>query len=110
MSINVERLIRGAALGSLIVIGITQIGCSGMATANQDFVLAGNAQGIHAFADTLNGVIRTGKETNTDESRYFNTREVQEKEKTKRETSPGWLGKLFAAPTTSTTGSAQQGN
>lgn len=76
-------------------------GC-GMATSSHDFVMAGNAEGIHAFADTLNGVIRTGKESSTEDSRFFNSREVQEKEKTKRATAPGFLQSLFASPTSGT--------
>lgn len=104
-----KRIVPYAVVASAIIVLVTQTGCTGMATANQDFVLAGNAAGIHAFADTLNGVIRTGKETNTDESRYFNTREVQEKEVTKREVAPGFLGKLFAQPTSGGQESIQQG-
>jgi L-asparagine transporter-like permease len=102
-----KRIVPYAVVASAIIVVVTQTGCAGMATANQDFVLAGNAAGIHAFADTLNGVIRTGKETNTDASRYFNSREVLEKEKTKREVAPGFLSKLFGPSSTNTGGSLE---
>lgn len=70
-------------------------GCAGMATMNQDFVMAGNAEGIRAYNDGIIGAAKTAKESADADSKYFAVRTQQEAEITKREMQPNFLEGLF---------------
>lgn len=71
-------------ISSCLVVAVLT-GCSGVATMNQDFTMTGSEAGIRAFADTLNGVMKTAKESPEAHSEYFAARNFQEVEKTRRE-------------------------
>jgi hypothetical protein len=98
------RILSYALIGSLIIILVSQTGCSGITATNHDITLTGSAEGLRAFADYQNGLIRTGKEDATKPSEFLAFRNSQEREVTKRATAPGFLGKLFAKDGESTAG------
>ena len=97
-----KRIIPYALIGAGIIVVVTQTGCAGITATNHDITLTGSAEGLRAFADYQNGLIRTGKEDQTKPSEFLAFRNSQEREVTKRAVSPGFLGKLFAPATSGT--------
>lgn len=85
-----------------LAIASTFTGCGVINKAtlsSQDFTMTGSAEGIRAYNDGVIGMARTAKESPDKASEYMAARGFQEKEITKRETSPGFLGQLFGAST-----------
>ena len=104
------RIVGYAIAASAVIILVSQTGCTSRAHifgSGPDFEMSGTAEGLQAFYDGNVGQIKTGKESPDAHSEHFAFRGAQEKEKTKRENNPGWLGKLFAAPTSGTADSIQ---
>lgn len=88
----------GAAL-TLAGMLITQSGC-GVAQAPSPFaegsvLLAADERGMRAFGDMMVGVANEARTPTGMKSSHYQLREGQEVEKTKRDTAPGWLSKLF---------------
>ncbi len=60
------------------------------------FMMAGDAKGVRAFGDTLNGLITNGKASPDIDTPHWATRRSQESEETKRVYAPGFFQKLFS--------------
>ena len=82
-----------------IVSVVSCTGCFRASLSSQDFNLSGSAEGIRAYNDGVIGMARTAKESPERPSEYMAARGTQEKEITKRETSPSFLSQLFAGST-----------
>ena len=80
---------------------LSTVGCSSRGNirlpSDRGYVeFSGDAQGVHALMDGFNGLITNGKASaDTKDTPYYEQRRKQESEYTLRETSPGFLGKLF---------------
>lgn len=99
---------KNAILVTLAASGLLVLsGCSGMSTVNQDFVMAGNAEGLRAWSDGLVGALKTSKESPDSENQYLTTRRHNERERTLRDVPPSFLQKLLSsdAPTSPGQGS-----
>lgn len=105
-----SRIVGYAIAASAVIILVSQTGCTNRAHifgSGPDFEMSGTAEGLQAFYDGNVGQIKTGKESPDAHSEHFAFRGAQEKEKTKRETKPDFLSKLFAP---STSGGAESTN
>lgn len=111
-NINVERLMRNVAIGSTIVILLSQIGCT--TTANRvvgpDVQISMTAEGTRAWGDYQNGLVKTGKEAPDSPNQHLVFRAKEEQEITKRKNAPGFLAELFESPGSATHDSATSDN
>lgn len=104
-NINVERLMRNVAIGSTLVILLSQIGCTANKVGGPDVQISMTAEGARAWGDYQNGLVKTGKEAPDSPNQHLAFRAREEKEITHRENSPGFLAELFAEPGSATQGS-----
>lgn len=105
-NINAERVIRCAAFGSIIVIMLSQIGCVANKAVGPDVQMSFTAEGVRAWGDYQNGIIKTGKESPDFANQHLAFRLREEKEITRRENAPSFLGELFGSPGNATHDSA----
>lgn len=91
----------------VILLGLlaSMTGCGVMGHAGDHFQLSGTPEGIRAFGDTLNGAMKTAKESHDAENQFLGYRAVQEREITKRKTSPNFIQQLFHGSKNSEMGS-----
>jgi len=64
-------------------------------------VLSGDAPGVHALMDGLNGFITNGKASPNHDTSFYANRRAQEREYTKRALAPSWLSDLMGFKTPS---------
>ena len=106
---------------NLVVLAMVALGCtacSGKArvTAPGDdsgyVAFEGDAKGVNAFLDGMNGMITNGKASPDKNTAHWITRTRIEREETKRRTAPSFLDNLFGngAPVPSSAESASESN
>lgn len=81
----------------ILAIGIlfALTGCGMTAHSGEHFQLSGSPEGIRAFGDTLNGALKTAKESPDANNQYFQSRGFYESQMTVRASQPGFFQKLF---------------
>ena len=81
----------------ILAIGIlaTLTGCGMTAHSGEHFQLSGSPEGIRAFGDTLNGALKTAKESPDANNQYFQSRGFYESQVSIRASQPGFFQKLF---------------
>lgn len=96
---TVENEVRAwGFVASAILAGVVAV-CSGCAvtspTGEGHVAISGDARGIKAFYDGMNGMITNGKASPDQDTAHWQMRKLQEKEETKRKYAPSFLDKLF---------------
>lgn len=91
---------------TLIVSGLLLAVCSGCAgnlsVAGDQATLSGSPEGLRAMFDGMNGLISGGKASPDKMSGYQRARMAQEKEITKRQSTPSFLASLMSRNSAST--------
>ena len=86
-------------VGSIVVLS----GCAGnLSVANEQATLSGSPEGLRAMFDGFGGLISGGKASPDKLTGYQRARMAQEKEITKRESSPSFLASLLSRNSAST--------
>lgn len=62
---------------------------------NGSVTLSGDAKGVRALLDGMNGMITNGKASPDQDTAHWIHRKAEDQEDTKRAYAPGFIGKLF---------------
>lgn len=89
---TIETAYKGMCYGLLILICINLCACGGNAHMGEYAQISGTPEGIKALGDTLIGMQQTAK---SDSTQYFNQRNTEVVEYTKRATAPSFLQQVL---------------
>lgn len=83
--------VAGVMVGvTILALAIALTGCGAAVSSGDHITLTGTPEGMRAFADLSNGLIRTGKESAEQPSEFFAHRATQERESTARGAQGFW--------------------